>query len=744
MTPRTNTWSASNDRPLRLRMRHDLVAKAQEYLGRRYWVVKDPLRLRYFRFEEEEYSILHALDGESSLEQIRKGFERQYAPQKLTASELHRLVAMLHRAALLVSDLPGQGEQLLERAKKEAKKKWLSAASQLLSFRFRGVNPDRSLTWLDARLGWLFTWPAFAVAVCLALASLALVASNLAELQRRLPSASEFFAAQNWVVLALCLAATKICHELGHGLACKRFGGECPEMGLMFLCFTPCLYCNVSDSWMIPNKWQRAAVGAAGMYVELILASLATIVWWWTHPGLINHLALNVIFVCSVSTLVFNANPLMRYDGYYILSDLLEIPNLRQKATSLLHRGLSWLCLGIEAPADPFLPQRRKLAFAAFSVASTIYGMFISLSILLFLNQVLEPYGFKIVGQMMLVLTLSLMVFGPAWKLIKFLRDPVRWEKLKMTRLATTLAVSAAVIGGVLLIPVPHRVVCGVRIEPNEAEHLFVRVAGNLDVIHVEPGDEVQQGDHIVSLTNLDLETAMAKLEAERDRLSARRDSLNQGAISNERSALELPEIVESLATIEERIEGLAEEMQRLHIKAPCAGVVFAPATIPPPPDEKEKLRTWVGSPLEGRNLGAYCEEGVLICKVGAPGEFEGLIVIEEDSLEFVHAGQSVEVFLDGIPGRMLSGKIERISPSEQKTMPKSLSSKQGGQVETITDEFGREQPRHTLYEAQVLLDNSDGQFVAGMTGRAKIHTGTQSLGKRMWRMACQTFRFEL
>lgn len=737
-------WSASNDRPLRLRKRHDLVAKSQEYLGRRYWVVKDPLRLKYYRFEEEEYSILESLNGQTSLEEIRRGFERRFAPQKLTAQELHRLVTMLHRAALVISDMSGQGEQLLERARKEAKKKWLSAASQLLSFRFRGVNPDRTLSWIDAWVGWVFSWPAFAMALALAFIALSLVAANLEEMQRRLPSSTEFFSAQNWLVLALCLAVTKVCHELGHGLACKRFGGECPEMGLMFLCFTPCLYCNVSDSWMIPNKWKRAAVGAAGMYVELFLASLAVMVWWWTHPGVINHLALNVVFVCSVSTLLFNANPLMRYDGYYILSDLIEIPNLRQKATSHLHRGLSKLCLGIESPTDPFLPQRHKLLFATYSMASSIYGVVVSVSILLFLNKVLEPYGLKIIGQMMLAVMLSLMVFGPTWKLLKFLRDPVRWEKLKMPRLAMTLIIGAAAIGGVMFIPVPHRVVCGVRMEPQGADSLFVRVAGNLDVIYVEPGAEVKAGDPIVTLNNLDLEAALAKLLAEKDRLLARRDSLEHGAITNERSALELPEIEESLATIEERITSQRMEIERLNIKAPQDGVVFAPPLVAPPPDEKERLRSWAGSPLEAKNLGAYCEEGSLICRVGAPERFEGLIMIEEDSLEFLRTGQLVDVFLDGLPGGKFTTRIERISPSEQKSLPKSLSAKQGGQIETITDESGRERPRHTLYEAQVLLENGEGQFLAGMTGRAKIHAGTQTIGRRLWRLACQTFRFEM
>ena len=126
---------------------------------------------------------------------------------------------------------------------------------------------------------------------------------------------------------------TKVLHEFGHGLSCKHFGGECHEMGVMILVLTPCLYCNVSDSWMLPNKWHRAAIGAAGMYVEVVLASICTFIWWFTEPGLFNYLCLNVMFICSVSTVMFNANPLLRYDGYYILADILEIPNLRQKAT---------------------------------------------------------------------------------------------------------------------------------------------------------------------------------------------------------------------------------------------------------------------------------------------------------------------------------------------------------------------------------------------------------------------------
>ena len=130
----------------------------------------------------------------------------------------------------------------------------------------------------------------------------------------------------------------------------------------MFLVLTPCLYCNVSDSWMLPNRWHRAAIGAAGMYVELVLASICTFIWWFTEPGPLNYICLNVMFISSVSTMMFNANPLLRYDGYYILSDILEIPNLRQKASTILNRKLGKWCLGLEEPEDPFLPQAASVA----------------------------------------------------------------------------------------------------------------------------------------------------------------------------------------------------------------------------------------------------------------------------------------------------------------------------------------------------------------------------------------------
>ena len=341
-----NSIVSSSSRKLAIRVRPDLKARRQRYQGRVYWVVKEPVGLQYYRFEEEEFAILQMLDGQSSLEDIAEQFEAEFPPQTIRVEELQNFVGMLHRSGLVLTDASGQGVQLKQRRDERRRKEIIGAMSNILSFRFRGFDPERILNVMYPWVSWFFTVPTMIICIVLASCALTLVTVQFDVFQSRLPSFQSFFAAQNWLLIAGVLGVTKVIHEFGHGLSCKHFGGECHEMGVMFLVLTPCLYCNVSDSWMLPNRWHRAAIGAAGMYVEIVIASICTFIWWFSEPGFLNYVCLNVMFVSSVSTILFNANPLLRYDGYYILSDVMEIPNLRQKASSILSRKLGSWCLG--------------------------------------------------------------------------------------------------------------------------------------------------------------------------------------------------------------------------------------------------------------------------------------------------------------------------------------------------------------------------------------------------------------
>jgi putative peptide zinc metalloprotease protein len=461
-------------------MRPDLTAKQQRYLGQLYWVIKEPLGLQYFRFQEEEYAILRMLDGHTSLDEIKVEFESRFPPEKVTVEELGQFVGTLHRSGLVISEAAGQGEQLIGRRRKRMWKKFGGSFVSLLAIRFKGIDPERILNRLYPKIRWMFSLPARIVCAVLAISALSLVLVQFETFHNKLPTFHEFFEAKNWIYMALILAATKIIHEFGHGLSCKHFGGECHEMGVMFLVLTPCLYCNVSDSWMLPNKWHRIAIGAAGMYIEVVMASIATFLWWFSTPGLLNQVSLSVMFICSVSTIIFNANPLLRFDGYYILSDLVEIPNLRQKATTITSRKLGKWCLGLEEPDDPFLPQRHQFFFALYTVAAVIYRWVILFGILFFLYKLLEPYQLKIVSQMLAFVSIGSLVAMPLWKLGKFFYVPGKLHQVKRKNVNITLLVLAAVGLFVVFCPLPYRVICPLEIKPHGADPVYIDTAGVL------------------------------------------------------------------------------------------------------------------------------------------------------------------------------------------------------------------------------------------------------------------------
>jgi putative peptide zinc metalloprotease protein len=507
---------SSTSRRLSLRVRPDLTVRQQRYLGEAYWVVKEPVGLNYFRFHEEEFAILQMLDGHISLEEIKERFEEEFAPQKITYQDLQQFIGMLHRSGLVISESAGQGRQLRKRRDEKKRKELLGKLSNVFAIRFRGVDPERFLNWSYPFIKWVFHPAVVFCCLALAISALLLVTVQFDVFRSRLPTFHEFFGRGNWLYLAITMGVVKVLHELGHGFSCKHFGGECHEIGVMILVFTPCLYCNVSDSWMLPSKYRRAMIGASGMYVEMVLASIATFLWWFSDPtSLINQLSLSVMFICSVSTLVFNGNPLLRFDGYYILMDLAEIPNLRQKSTEVLKRFMSQLCLGLEQPENPFLPESNRFLFGLYTVAAVVYRWIVVFSICWFLNKVLEPYGLKILGQLVAAAGFFGLVVQPLWQLGKFFYTPGRMHKVKRLNLLISLAVVAALLAFVLFMPLPYTLNCAFQVAPVTPPRSMWTCRAKVDEIHVKNGATVQAGDPLITLRNHDLELAVVELEGE-------------------------------------------------------------------------------------------------------------------------------------------------------------------------------------------------------------------------------------
>lgn len=726
-------------------MRPDLEVRPQTYQGRGCWIIKDPLALRYFRFEEEEYTLLSRLDGVCSLDDLRNAFEQRFTPQKMEMAEIQRLLSMLHRCSLIVADHPGQGRELHARAAERRRQERTASLLSILSMRFRGVDPDRLLGWLDQRVGWMFDGWALMLGLLYGLAAVLLIFTQFDAFRAKLPTLGDFFGPGSWLTLAAVLAATKIAHEFGHGIACKHYGGECHEMGVMLLVFTPCLYCNVTDSWMLPSKWRRAMVGAAGMYVELLIAGTAAWLWWFSHPGPFHVLCLRVMFVCSISTIAFNANPLLRYDGYYILADLIEIPNLRQKANALFHRWFAGSFLGMPLEADPFLPQRGKLFFMAYAVTSAIYRAVVTVSITWFLMHVLAPMEMQVIGQLLAGSTVAAMVAVPLWRAIRFLRVPGRMQQMKWQQATVKFGFVMAAIGAMLAVPWPYYVTCECLVQYRDADVVYVDAAGSVRELHVKAGEQVRAGDRLMTLTNLEMRMMLERLQGEYRLRATRLVSHQQRALAgDEGAARELDGIRASLTALQQQIDRAAEDLERLEIRAPRDGIVMPVNYRTPVHRETGKLDVWSGTPLDAKNRGAFLTSGVTVCRVGAPDQLKLLLAIDQTELPFVQLGNEVRIAIKGLPDRRFEGRIDQLANDAMQVLPTALSSKAEGELATHTDAEGNERPVSATYQARVDLDDPQGRVLAGMTGSASIRAGSQSLAQRLWRFACHTFRIEM
>ena len=750
----------SADRPIPLQRRPDLIVESMTFRGIPYLVIKDPISLKYHRLRPEQRYILDALDGQKSLEQVREIMSRQYPGVHWTARGIQQLVADLHEKRLLVSNRSGQEHGIARQRRKKKWQKVKQVATNFLFLRLPGWDPAAALRFLYPWVRFMFHPAVAAMCVIGVLASLGFLAMHFKEFSAELPAFHQFFAWPNVLYLWLTIAVTKIIHEFGHGLSCYHFGGECHEMGVMLLVFSPTLYCDVSDSWMMPNKWHRIIIGAGGMYIEAVLSALALAVWWNTTPGQLGHmLALNVFFVCTVSSVVFNLNPLMRLDGYYMLSDWLEIPNLRQRADKLLLESFGKYCLGIDPPPDPFAPDSGKAWFVTYSIFAALYKWFIVIAISFFLYTFLKPYKLESLGLLVAAMSVVGFLVKPVTGVTKMLKQP-RDKPLSRPKMIATACVLAIAGWLVVSIPVPTIVSSAFYLEPQGVRHVYAQSPGRLAAIEVRPGDRVEPGDVIARLQNEDLELELMRLLSERD-LERTRYAIAERSLNNASQMVS----TERLENLEKSLAKLRQQIDQLEVRAPVGGIVIAPARVDAPSMEQiaEQLPQWYGSPLDDRNIGstlavsthvadiapfdsleATADEDGTYPVVMQPPQMNAVLLIDQADRYDVSAGQQINIKFDHLPAREWPGTIADISQSFRDTAPSELSNKMGGSIATVTDPSGRERLVGIAYEATVPLDNTRGLLVPGMRGEARLLVRERPLWLVLWRVLRRTFNFRL
>jgi putative peptide zinc metalloprotease protein len=570
---------------LKLRLRRDLVVESQRYEGKLFFVVKDPVSLRYYRLKDNEYFLLKFFDGKHTLEEAQKAYEKEFRPDRLKLEDLEAFGQQLLKAGLAQNDSPKAGKQLYENRGKRKRMEWIQFFTNILYIKIPVFDPDVLLTKMLPYFRFIFTLWFFTLSIGVMLAAVLLVATHFEIFRSKLPDYHIFFRFGTVVNLWVALGLVKVVHEFGHGLSCKRFGGEVHEMGALFLCLSPALYCNVSDAWTLPSKWHRIIISAAGIYVELIIAAIATFVWWNTPTQpFINNLSLSLMIVCSISTVVFNANPLMRFDGYYVLADWLEIPNLREKSNRFLGNLVLEHCLGVEVQPEPYMALWRKVLFITYAITSYIYRWVVTFSILWFMYSFLRPYKLEVISSMLAVAALASMVGWPLYRLGKNIYRRGRLPDMKRWRVMVS---STVVIGAVLfvcLVPVPISRLRGVGLV--EADQVvgkvFPRGRGILTDVHFRAGEEVHEGELMAEFRNpdLEIERETAKVEASnyRKHLDLLDVEFRQAAgdqVTRDRVDKEKSETLSKLSAAQTKLMALDKLFsQEMKLYAPISGTI--------------------------------------------------------------------------------------------------------------------------------------------------------------------------
>jgi putative peptide zinc metalloprotease protein len=519
---------------------------------------------------------------------------------------------------------------------------------------------------------------------------------------------------------------------------------------MMLLVFAPSLYCDVSDSWRLKSKWQRIAVSAAGMLVEVVIAAVATIVWWHALPGIVQLVAMNVMIVCTVGTVLVNGNPLLRYDGYYILSDLVETPNLWQRSRDVL-RGLASKWLLGEPPADdPLVPTRRRGWLAAYAAASKAYLAFVCVAIVWGLVEILYPLRLQNLAYAVGVTVIGGALIGPLHGALQLIRDPSRRSQILTRRMAFIGSVALAASVGVLAMPVTYHVRAPLVLVPEDAARMFATLDGTL-IAAPTPGRHVKRGEVIGRLSNPEVERELGRIEGEHGLRKLRVEHLERLRGVDPTASDELPTARAALADVERRLTDRRQEADRLNLTAPTDGVVLpAPRvtdTRHPVPSKgwspDTRLATWSGSLLEAQNLGAAVEPGTLVCLVSESTQLTAVLLVEDSEVKRVQPGQSVQMCVDQLPGQVISGEVVEVARREMLRHNDATTS----QVEMSTLYDGLLPPDMTgraVYKVHVRFEAPPQPLVIGGRGQAKVAAERITVARSIGRNIAKTFRLPM
>jgi putative peptide zinc metalloprotease protein len=633
---------------LRPRLRGHVRLQRHQYRGQIWYVLHDLSTDRFHRFPPGAHGVIGLMDGQRTIHEIWEMANAQLGDDGPTQDEVIHLISQLHAAdVLMIDELTPNTAELARRAAKQALRKQASAWMNLFAFRLPLWDPDRFLTRILPLARPFMGRVGGGIWLLMVMTGLLLAAMHWTDLTQ------DFFdqamAPQNLVLLWLLFPVLKLAHELGHGLVTKAFGGEVHELGMMLMVFTPVPYVEASAAWAFRDKWKRILVGAAGMMVELFLASVALILWIYTEPGRAHLLAYNTILIAGASTILFNANPLLKFDGYYMLMDYLEIPNLKQRGNRYFEYLSERYVLGQQDAQIPIATAGERAWFVIYGISSAAYRVLVVVGILFFLGD-----RFPLVALLFAGLTAVTMIILPLGKGAIFLFSNPRLRLVRVRAVATVAVLVLLLIGAVGFIPLPfHTMAEGIVWLPEEA---FVRAGadGFIERLVVQPGTRVQTGDPLVTCRNPELSTRLRVLNAQLQELEARR----REQAPTDRVKTEMLE-EEIRYTTRARNEARAR-VDRLVIRSQRTGMFVAPTV----------------QDLPGR----YLHQGDLVAHVVDIDTLTVRAIVDQWDIDLVrHHIQDIQVRLAERVGDIVSAQLQRVAPAAVNELPSAALGADGG-----------------------------------------------------------------
>ena len=690
-------------------LRSQVKIKRQFFRGEKWYVLEDPFNNQFFRIRPAAYDFLARLNSRQTLEETWLECLQLNPDSTPGQEEVIQLLSQLYHANLIHYELPADSQKFFERYKKRKSKETRATMLNIMFAKFPFLDPNDFLEHAKPYIRFFFNPVTFFIWLGMVIYAVKLALDNWSEL---LNQSQSVLSANNLPLLYVCIILIKTCHEFGHAFLCKKYGGEVHKMGIMLMLFTPIPFIDASSSWAFTSKWQRILVAFGGIMVELFIAAIAMFIWANTGDSLIHNLAYNVVFLASVTTVLFNGNPLLRYDGYYMLSDWLEIPNLSSRSTRQLYYIVERFLLGVQKSKSTAYNFIEACWLVLYGITSLIYRIIVFTGIILFVaNQ------FLILGVIMAIICLVSWGVTPLCRFVNFLWNSPKLERNRFRVIGNAAALFAMLFVSLGLLPFPNYFHAPGVIKAREFTQISNEYPGFFEAAFVPSGSAVTAGQPLFSLNNktlvLDLKNAEAKLKEV--------NALYLSALNDE--AESLVAIGRQLWVLEDQIAYYKKRIELLTVRAPHDGIWVAPQL-----DEYMGMWSDRGNPI-----------GYII---NSDSFYFSSIVSQNDvSRVFGETIPEARVRLVGESEHAIPIFEQRVIPAEQSQLPSAALGFYGGGDIAVSGQDAMQSSEPFFEVRSDLAEKTEVVKLHGRTGRIRFKLPSEPLLSQWWRSLRQLFQ---